>query len=87
MPQHFGVQTHLVAERVIHRRDVGARAAADFPNRRGAIAALGKNVPGRLDQLVARQIRGVPRRCAGGAEENCCYSAMSHIKHMFKTYV
>ena len=52
MPKHFGVQAHLVTERVIHRSDIRARATAYFSNRRGVISAFGKHVTGRLDQLV-----------------------------------
>ena len=78
IPKYFGIQAHLVAKRVVHRRHVSARAAADFPNGRGAVAAFRKNTAGGLDQVFARHIRSVCLRTPAGGGQGPRHRVMSH---------
>lgn len=52
--QTRGIQLRLVAKMVIDRRDVYPRAFGDLPNGGDVKSELGKNLPGRLDQTLAR---------------------------------
>jgi hypothetical protein len=55
--ENFRVQVAFVAEMVIDRGDIGARAPADLQDRAVAVAALGKDFPGRFEQALG---------CGGG---------------------
>ena len=48
-----GVEAQLVAEVIVDRGDVGAGGDADFADGGGAIAPVGKDPPGNVEQLVA----------------------------------
>src|ERR1035438_6147105 len=53
-----GVEAQLVAEVIVDRGDVGAGGDADFADGGGAIAPVGKDPPGNVEQLVASGLGG-----------------------------
>ncbi len=57
MPEDFGVQLQLVAEMVIHQRDVDAGASANLAYRRGLESGFGKDLSRGVEQLGTRVVR------------------------------
>lgn len=51
--QHLRIKTLLVAEMVMHRRDVGPGPQTDVAHRRGVKAVRGENLGGGLEELGA----------------------------------
>ena len=54
----LGVEAQLVAEVIVDGGDIGARGDADFADGGGAIAAVGEDPSGNVEQLVAGGLRG-----------------------------
>src|SRR5262245_22165952 len=52
--QHFAIEPELVAEVVVHGRDVGVRRPADLPHGHALEPALGEQALGRFHQTIAR---------------------------------
>jgi hypothetical protein len=58
IPQDFGIKLHLVAEVILHQRNVLTRAPANSPDGRSPIPALGKLLARRPKNFVACPVLG-----------------------------
>ena len=76
------VQRGLVAEVVIHRRDVGSGATANFPHGGVAEAGLGEDGGGGVQELVAG---GDGARIAGSCFERALHVSNTYFKQVFDT--
>jgi hypothetical protein len=84
--KNLRVQSNLVTESVIHGRDIRAGAPANIPDRRGAVTSLGKNMAGRLDQLVASQVGGVALGASPGRRNGSRQSVRHSNKSLKQTF-
>ena len=54
LPHHLGVEAQLVAEVIVDCGDIGPGGSADLADGGCAIAAVGEDAPGHVQQFVAR---------------------------------
>ena len=82
LPQHFGIERQLVAEVVVHGRDIRACAQADFPHRGRVITMFRKDLSGGFEQFGAGGVlHGRFGRLGGGWPR--VESMGPHIKREF----
>ena len=57
MPEDFGVQLQLVAEMVVHQRDVDAGAGANLAHGGGLESGFGEDLSRGIEQFGARVVQ------------------------------